>query len=514
MNLDKIPNKPGCYLFKDSFKKIIYIGKAKNLKKRVSNYFREKTHDSKTRALVKQIKDIDFIVTNNEIEALILENNLIKKNMPKYNINLKDSKRYAYIRVTNEEYPRIILARKRDDKGKYYGPFTSAEKRDYVLYLLNRTFKLRTCKKLPKRACLKKHIGLCVAPCIKPDKKDYMRRVSMAEKILKGKIKELVQNLKKKMKNYSNKQEFEKALELKNQIQAIKYLEERQNVERQKKYDEDIINFIIDKEKIYLYVFNIYKGTLENKQEFIFDRTENFLEEFLVQYYSEEKIPKEIVLPKKISPEVIRFLERKRKRKVQINIPKKGEKKDLLKLVKRNIEISFFSETSVLEKLQKRINLQELPVVIECFDISHLSGTSTVASMVQFRNALADKQNYRKFKIRSVEYIDDFQAISEVIKRRYYRLKKENLDYPNLIIIDGGLGQLNSAIKSLKELNIKIPIISIAKQFEEIYIPGHEKPLRLSKKDSSLKLVQKIRDEAHRFAISYQRYLRKKKLRE
>lgn len=508
-----IPESPGCYLYLDKNKKIIYVGKAKNLKKRVSSYFKNKYLDSKTQALVSNIKEIDFIVTNSEVEALILENSLIKKNKPKYNIDLKDSKGYAYIHLTDEKFPRYLIARNKKNKGKYFGPFISAQGRDYILQLINKTFKLRTCKKLPKRKCLRYDIGICSAPCInKISKDEYEKDVKEAELVLKGKTKELEKKLEEKMNKYSKKQEFEKALVAREKILAIQYLKEKQNVKREKKYDEDILNYLVKDETVYLMLFNIYKGTLENKKEFTFQFKENFLDEFLLRYYSENEIPKKIIIAKKVDDSIQDYLKKIKKSKVELLVPKKGELKDLLELVKRNIEIHYFGDIEKLEELKKKLRLQKNPNVIECFDISHLGGTEIVASMVQFRGGKPDKTNYRKYRIKTSQKNDDFAAMREVVQRRYSRLQKEKKEFPDLIVIDGGLGQLNSSLKSLKEIGIKIPIISLAKKFEEVYIPGIEFPLRFDPKNKARLLLEAIRDEAHRFAVKFQRERRFKKI--
>jgi excinuclease ABC subunit C len=308
--------------------------------------------------------------------------------------------------------------------------------------------------------------------------------------------------------------DFENALILRNQITAIQHLQEHQKMQRQHIFDEDIINYLVRDGTVYLMLFNIYKGTLSTKNEFVFGFTPDFFEEFIVQYYSENPIPSEVIVPQKLSNSLTVFLKHKRKKKVRIVVPKKAAKKQLLDLVIKNIEITFFGDVSKVEELHRQLNLQELPQVIECFDISHLSGTSMVGSMVQYRNGKPDKTNYRRFRIRTVEGIDDVAAIAEVVRRRYTRLKQENAEMPHLIIIDGGRGQLNSAVLELEKLDVKIPVISIAKQFEEIYLPGSSQPVHLAKKEKALLFIQEIRDEAHRFAISYNRLLRKKKLRE
>jgi excinuclease ABC subunit C len=466
IELSKLPTNPGCYIYKDKEARIIYIGKAKNLKKRVSSYFQRKNHDMKTIALVENIDSVDFIVTNNEIEALILENNLIKKHQPKYNIDLKDSKRYAYIQETDEEIPKLIIARKIGGNGKLFGPFTSGEERDNLIRLLNRLFMLRTCKKLPKKPCLRYHIKLCSAPCSVVSKEEYMEQIDRAAKVLSGKTSELIAELKQEMKKASAEQNYEKAKLIRDQLSALDYLSEKQNMERQKKYNEDILNYIIRNEKVYLILFNIYKGTLINKQEFTFNYNPDFLNEFIVQYYSgigAGNIPKELIVPEEIDDSLKDFFEHKSKTKISITMPKIGEKKQLLELVKTNIEIAFFGDISKVEELKSKLKLNDSPNVIECFDISHISGTSMVGSMVQFRNGKSDKSNYRRFKIKTVGQIDDFASIAEVVKRRYSRLKEENKPMPDLIIIDGGKGQLSSAMQELNNLGLKIPTIAIAK---------------------------------------------------
>lgn len=515
IDLSSIPSNPGCYMYKDKLGKIIYVGKAKNLKKRVSSYFNKKDHDSKTKALVSNISSVDFLITDTEVEALILENNLIKKNKPKYNIDLKDSKRYAYIQLTSEEYPRLLVARTTNEKGRFYGPFVSASNRDYVLEALIRIFKIRTCKKLPKRECLRYSIGLCTAPCTnKISKEEYISQINKAEMILKGKNKELLKELKEKMREESNKQNYEIAIEIRNQIEAIENLNEKQKMELQKDYDEDLINYSIYKNRVYLMIFSSRKGLLENKRDFEFENKENFLEEFIIRYYSEfdTKIPRKILIPEKVNKNLEKALTKIKNQKVSIEIPKKGTSKELLDLVKKNVEIILFGDYEKIEDLRDKLKLRDTPEVIECFDISHLSGTSTVASMVQFRFGKNDSSNYRRYKIKTVNQIDDFASMKEVISRRYSKLKFEKLPFPNLIIIDGGKGQLSSALEEIEKLNIKIPIISLAKREEEVFIPGKSSPIILDKKSKALRLLQEIRDEAHRFAITYNRLLRKKNM--
>lgn len=515
IDLASIPDQPGCYLFKDQKNIIIYIGKARSLKKRVRSYFSPKERDPKTERLVEHIHTIDTMITDTEVEALILENTLIKRHQPKYNINLKDAKNYAYIRVTDEEFPRLTVARRRTGKGEYFGPFVSAAARDYVLTALNKAFRFRTCRRFPKKPCLRYHIKLCDAPCTGGIMADhYGQRVANAKMILKGRAETLIQRLKREMKELSEQLQFEQAIEIRNRIAAVERLKEKQKMDRQKQFNEDVVNYVVRNGTVYLVQFNIHRGVLENKQEFQFEETENFFEEFLVQYYSEHPVPREIILPEPVEESVIEFLRGKREGAVQVTVPLKGEKRKLVDLVMENIKATQLADVEKLEDLRRALSLQSTPTVIECFDISHLAGTATVASMVQFRNGAPDKSNYRRFKIKTVAGIDDFASIAEVVRRRYARLQEEQNEMPDLVVIDGGAGQLNAALAALRDLGLALPIVSIAKKFEEIYVPGTPEPtvLRLSRKRKGLQLIQRIRDDAHRFAITYNRLLRKKSL--
>jgi excinuclease ABC subunit C len=519
IDLSGVPDNPGCYIFSDNAGKVIYVGKAKNLKKRVKSYFQKKELDAKTQGLVYAVNAVDFIVTDTEVEALVLENTLIKKHRPRYNINLKEAQKYAYVRLTDEPFPRLVVARGHRDrqvtgKGELFGPFVSAAARDHILAVLNKTFKLRTCVRLPKKACLRYHIRLCHAPCINHiDETNYGEKIKQARQVLKGDTQELIVQMSGEMKQASEELNFEHALDLRDQIGALKGLRERQNMERDRKYDEDIIHYVIKNSTVYLLLFNVHRGILENKQAFNFEPTDkDFFEEFLVQYYSDNKVPTELIVPQALGESAISFLKLRAGKTVHVTVPQRGEKKQLLDLVMKNIEITFFGDIEKLRDLKAALKMQETPEVIECFDISHISGTGMVASMVQFRNALPDKSNYRRYRIKTVTNVDDFAAIAEVVRRRYTRLKEENAELPDLILIDGGIGQLNAATAELKALRVRIPTISLVKKFEEIYVPGADEPLVLSRKSKALQLLQRVRDEAHRFAITYNRLLRKKEL--
>jgi excinuclease ABC subunit C len=514
IDTDTVPHLPGCYLFKDVAGAVLYVGKARDLKKRVASYIQKQDHDPKTVALLAAASDLDFIVTNTEVEALLLENTLIKKHSPRYNIKLKDSSRYACIHLTDDAFPRICISRKADGRGKFFGPFVSSWERDYVLQAVRKTFGLRTCRRLPKRACLRYHLGACSGPCIgRINEDEYGERVKRAQSVLKGDIGELIGSLKDEMSGLADRQDFERALEIRDEIAALERLLERQNVERIRRYDQDVLSYLIEGGNVYLMLFKVYKGTLEGKEEFVFAFQENFLEEFIVQYYSETEPPEELIMAEALDEPIIEFLSHVKGKRVRVTVPRQGEKKSLLELARKNLEIGFFGDRRKLEALQEELHLPKSPEVIECFDISHLAGTSTVGSMVQFRGGRPDKSNYRRFKIKGVEGIDDLASIAEVVRRRYARIMEEGQELPDLVVIDGGSGQLDAAMQELRRLRVRLPVISIAKSEEEIYIPGLEKPLPIKSDEKASLFIQEIRDEAHRFAIAYNRLLRQKALR-
>jgi len=504
-----LPNSPGCYLFKDEHGVVLYVGKAKDLKKRVSNYFQKKDHDPKTALLVTKIKNIDFVMVTNEVEAFLLENNLIKKYYPYFNLDLKDSRRYAYIRLSEDELPWLEVARIRNEKGEYFGPFVSGSIRKVIMDTVSRNFKVLTQKPSPQ---LRKLM----------DKEEYNKRVNQVKKILKGNVDELASELQKSMEENSKKNNFEYAITLRNQIAALETLKEKQKMEFTKTIDAHIINYEISAGEVHLLLFNVRKGVVEDKQEFVFPQKEDFLEEFLVQFYNEQNIPGEIILPVEVSSSFEEYLskkaneteskERKLKNKVKIIVPKGGEKKELLDFVSKNITATFFAGKERIEELQKALELKNPPHVIECFDISHLGGTNTVASMVSFKDGFPNKSNYRKFKIRAEANNDDLLAMREAVERRYSGTLSKSMKNPDLIVLDGGPTQLGVAVEVLNKLKLKIPVISLAKEFEEIHSPERKSSLRLDRKHKGLLMLQAIRDEAHRFANAYRKVLKRKEV--
>ena len=495
-----LPTSPGCYLFKDSDGKIIYIGKARNLRKRVSSYFQKKEHDAKTELMISKINSVDTIVTPSEVEAFLLESNLIKKYRPQYNLDLKDSYRYAYLKLNDGNFPWIEVARKREKEGEYFGPFVSSKIRKNLLEVLERNFKILTRKPSPR---LKKILV----------KEDYSERIENAKKILNGQVDVLIKELEEKMKNSSEKTYYEHALTLRNQINALKSLKQKQIMEMTSTVDLNAINFQHIGNEIFLIVFYVRKGVLEEKQSYNFDYYEDFFEDFLTQFYSVSPIPNEIIVPVSVDKSLEKFLSEKKGKTVKIFVPQKGDKKELLDLVFHNIITTFFAGSERINELKKILQIEKIPRRIECYDISHLGGKNTVASMVTFVDGLPEKSSYRKFRIRTAKEGDDYQAIREVIERRFTGMLKGKLSSPDLIVIDGGKGQLNSALSILNKFHFEIPVIGLAKKFEEIFLPEKNEPLKIDTKNKGLQLLQAIRDEAHRFAISYQKNLRMRELR-
>ena len=519
-----LPGKPGCYIFKDKNNNIVYVGKAKNLKKRISSYFRKDIVDPKTQKLVDGIDSLDFIITPDEIAALLLESKLIKQHKPKYNIILKDDKSFAYIKITNEEFPRIVVVREKNilwGEKNLFGPYISGNARRETVRLLNKIFLLRVCKKLPKRACILYHLHQCSAPCIKKISRDeYLENVKKAKMVLSGETGELIRILGNEMKNFSKNEQYELAKNRRDQILALEYISKKPGIALRKTYDQDVINYIIDKDVVFLQLFNIHKGVISNRNDFVIENNElgimnhGFLKKFIQQYYFSNAIPQEIIIPKDFSEKnlIEKYLKILAKRKVKITVPKAGSKIQLLNVLKENIISKHELGEKNLVELRDTLLLPNYPLVIECFDVSNLGNQNIVGSMVQFREGKPDTSNYRRFKIKTVQGQSDFDSMKEIVYRRYYRLKMEKSQLPDLVVIDGGKPQLTAALMSLKDLGLIIPTIALAKQEEEIYTADAMFPIQLAKNNSALLMLQRVRNEAHRFAIQYHRLLRSKKI--
>ena len=513
----QIPKSPGCYIYKDKEGNIIYIGKAKNLVNRVRSYFSLSDQSVKTQHLVSRIYSMEWIVVDNEVEALLLENNLIKKHKPKYNIDLKDNKRYAYIEITADKFPRILSTRKVNKSGTYFGPYTDGYQRVQLVRTAVSIFKIRTCQILPKHACLNYYIGICTAPCINNvDEAQYKLQVEEAKKFLKGEIEPTVKILNDDMQKFSKELKFEKALERKRQLEAISNIYDKQKVELIKGYDQDIMAMLRYNEYAIIEIFTVSKGVISGKQEYRIEYTGDVFEEFIRRYYSSKKIPYEIVLSQDIEDREVlgEYLSKLRNAKVIITVPEKGDKKELIELALKNASINL-EENQTLIELQQKLNIPEYPKIIECFDISNLGSEHIVAGMTRFVDGRKDKSGYRKFMIRSTAgKQNDFASIGEAVYRRYKRLKNEKSEYPDLIIVDGGLGQLSMALRSLKAVGLKIPIIALAKENEEIYTPSSKEPMQFDKNSKMMLLLREIRDSVHDFVLGYNRKRREMKLRD
>ena len=531
--LKLLPTNPGVYLMKNEQAKIIYVGKAINLKNRVKSYFQSsKNHSPKVKSMVEKISDFEYIITANEIEALILECNLIKKYRPKYNISLRDDKTYPYIKVTlNEDYPTVSITRKiLKDGAKYFGPYTSAGAVHEVLNLLKKLFQIRSCRQMnTKRPCLEFHIKRCLAPCTgRVEKSEYREMIKSLCLFLEGRNEVVLKELTNRMQIAAENFQFELAAKLRDQVLAIEKISAKQNIIIGSS-DQDIIGLARKADEACIQIFFIRSGKMIGRDHFLLNGTEDetdsaLLNAFLEQYYNKATfIPKEILLPAEIENEEIlsAWLSQKKNGKVSFGLPQRGVKKEMVLMANDNavvvLEEQMIKNSAGLEQtvgamkdLGRYLRMEKELKRIECFDISHIQGSETVASMVVFSNGAPDKQEYRRYKLKSVEgKPDDFKSMQEVVGRRY---RQSDGIMPDLIIIDGGKGQLNSALEIIRALgHYQIPVVGLAKQFEYVFLEGQSEPVILPPNSKALYLIQRIRDEAHRFAITYHRKLRHKR---
>jgi excinuclease ABC subunit C len=515
-----IPTNPGVYIYRNELDEILYIGKAKSLRSRVNSYFKNKDQPLKTRQLVERIRQIDWVIVNNEVEALLLENKLIKQHTPKYNISLKDAKTYAYIALTREVYPRILTSRKVSRKLESFGPYTDGFVRQDLQRLVTRVFKLRTCKTLPKRACLNFHINLCSAPCIgNVSAEQYAEQVEKARSFLGGDYEQTIEQIKNRMQTSSSNQKYEDALELRNQMNSIYLLTQHQIVDNERRFDQDILAFKQYDQKVLVVQMGVRKGVLLGKKEFSVDLQPQIEQEFLKAFYTTNQIPREILLNKPCWQEpaekaaLEEFLSAKRCAPVSLTIPRRADKLGLVKLAEKNLESTLDTDSALVD-LQNYLNLPVLPRIIECFDISNLGREHVVSGMVTFKDAKPDKKNYRKFKIKSFVGQDDFGAISEVVSRRYKRLLEEKEPLPDLVMVDGGAGQVAAAKSALQGLGLQLPLIGLAKEHEEIYLPNEQAPRCFDKSSRMMLLLRRIRDATHEFSLGYNRKRREMKIKE
>ena len=535
--LKLLPDKPGVYIMKNAEGRIIYVGKAIVLKNRVRQYFQSgKNHTPKVRAMVSHIADFEIIMTASEVEALILECNLIKKHRPRYNISLKDDKSYPYVKVTlQEDFPRVFITRRiLKDGARYFGPYTNATAVHESLKLLRRLFPLRTCKHLQERPCLEYHIKRCLAPCAgKVEKGDYDAMIRAVLLFLEGRTEDVEKELQLRMEQAAESFHFEIAARLRDQLLAVRKVAEKQNIVTGSG-DQDAIGLARSEIGVVVQVFMIRGGKMIGREHFLLQGSEDesdgqVLAAFLQQYYHRATfIPREILLPLEIPQTEQELLEKwlsakKQKAKVQLILPQRGTKKDIVDMAASNAEKYLHDEAArikqandqtlgAVEELGRYLGLPKPPDRMECFDISHNQGSETVASMVVFEGGLPKKSDYRRFKIQSTEgKPDDFLSMREVTTRRYVDLPEEEL--PDLIIIDGGKGQLSSALEIIRNVagHMHVPVVGLAKQFELVFTEGNPEPVVLPRHSQALYLIQRIRDEAHRFAITYHRKLRGKR---
>ena len=524
--LELLPTSPGCYIHKDKNGTIIYVGKAKNLRNRVRSYFRG-SHDTKTEALVSEIVDFEFIVTESNIEALLLEINLIKENKPKYNIMLKDDKSYPFIKITNERYPRLIITRQvKKDGGLYFGPYPDVGAANEIKRLLDRIFPFSKCTNPPSKVCFYYHIGQCMAHTI--CKKDEAYFKSMAQEVsdfLKGQDDKIIDDLKGKMAAAAQTMEFERAAEYRDLIQAIGTLRTKQRVMAKDLQNRDVFGYYVDKGWMCVQVFFVRQGKLIERDVNLFpyynDPDEDFLT-YVGQFYQEKYhlVPNEVLIPQDIDEEAVKALV-----DTKILKPQRGEKKQLVNLAIKNARVSLEQKFNLLEKSVEKTqgaieNLGRLlqiptPVRIESFDNSNIMGTSPVSAMVVFVNGKPSKKDYRKYKIKTVVGPDDYASMREVIRRRYGRVQRDGLTPPDLIVIDGGQGQVNIAKQVIQEeLGLDIPIAGLQKndkhQTHELLFGDPLEVVELSRNSQEFFLLQRIQDEVHRFAITFHRQLRSK----
>lgn len=531
-----LPGNPGVYRFLDKKNKVIYVGKAKNLKKRVSSYFTKEHESGKIRVMVKKIADISFVVVNTELDALLLENNLIKKYQPRYNVMLKDDKSFPWICIRKEPFPRVFSLRNpnRRDGSEYYGPYASVKMMNTVLDLVRQLYPLRTCnlnltrKNIESgkfKVCLEYHIGNCKGPCEgHQTEEDYKETIDAIRQIIKGNINTVARKLKELMMESADNYEFERAQTIKEKLELLERFQSKSTIVNPKIHNVDVYSIISDVESGYVNYLKVVNGavvqahTIEMKKRL--DENEHDLLAMAIADFRQrfDSDSKEIIVPFEMDFEL---------EGLTTTIPQRGDKKQLLDLSTRNAKYYKLEKDKqqslvdperhtkrMLKTMQKDLRLKEPPRHIECFDNSNIQGTNPVAAMVVFRNAKPEKKEYRHYNIKTVTGPDDYASMREVVYRRYKRLLEEERDLPQLIVIDGGKGQLSAALKSLEELGLrgKISIIGIAKKLEEIYFPGDPVPLYIDKTSETLKVIQHLRDEAHRFGITHHRKRREKEL--
>jgi len=544
--LGSLPPKPGVYLMKDAYGHVVYVGKAINLRNRVRSYFHSPHEQApKVRRLVEHVSDLEFIVTGSELEALILECNLIKKHRPRYNVRLKDDKHYPYIKITlQDEFPRVLTVRRmHDDGARYFGPYTSSKAVQQTLEVLHRLFPYLICKReitgKDRRPCLYYHIGRCVGPCIGAvTPEEYRTLTQQVVLFLEGKQERIVTDLQRGMELASRSLQFERAAALRDQIRALQQVVEKQRIVSASRDDQDVIAFAREDGQVCVQTFFIRGGKLMGREYFVLTGTQDeenhqVMSSFVKQFYDKAAhIPADILLQHSVDEALVieEWLRRKRGTKVAIHVPRRGKGQELVKMAAENAvetlrhlraqwEADEARQVKALEELETALHLDRAPTRIECYDISNIQGTSATGSMVVFVKGVAKKGDYRRFRIKSVAGADDYAMLQEVLRRRFKKAlpqatvsadeKEAWRILPDLLIVDGGKGQLHAALEVMAEAGVcGLGVIGLAKQREEVFVPGRSDPILLPRDSEGLYLLQRVRDEAHRFAIGYHRRLR------
>jgi excinuclease ABC subunit C len=543
--LKRLPAKPGVYLFRDSAGKILYVGKAKSLRPRVRSYFQQ-SGDTRSgiAGMVGRIADLEVIVTGNEVEALHLEQNLVKRHRPPYNVRLRDDKSFPYIAVTvDDEYPRVMFTRERHRRGVvYFGPYANAKKVRETLDVLNRVFRFRPCEG-PKPGrhsgipCLDFHIDRCYAPCVNYiSKEDYRQVIDGVIEFLSGETRPIIRDLERRMKEAADNENFEEAARYRNRLFSVRHLAERQAADRRSVGTVDVVGVAIDADRAAVQVFPLRDGRMVDRYAFHLENVEGHdpaavLEAFALEYYgSAPSVPPQIIVPPDAgdTAALSEFLSERRGSRVEVRTAERGEKRRLQELADQNAQVALEADTAraetsrlrrveALEDLRECLNLESLPLRIECFDVSNIQETAPVSAMVVFQDGVPKKAHYRKFGIRRQDGQDDYAALAEAISRRFARLAtatSEEYDegfaaVPNLVVIDGGKGQLSAAVQAMQAYDLpRVAVISLAKRDEEVFVPDRPEPIRLARHSPALQLLQRVRDEAHRFALGFHRQRR------
>lgn len=529
---EDLPQKPGIYIMKDSDDNIIYIGKSKSLRSRVKSYFKDKYDASKTKMLMSHFNSLEYIITDSEKEALILEANLIKKHRPKYNIRLKDDKRYPYVKITDEKFPRLIITRNIEKTGSYFGPFTDVGSVRQTVKFLKSLFKIRTCRRMGD-PCLNWQIDLCYGPCGgNISEKKYKKLINKIDLFFQGKYIEIIKNLEKEMKQASKDFNFEKAAVLRDQMASIAEVMEKQFVDFRDELDQDVIAMSFDGDSAVVVVFSIRNGKINGKDDFLMSGAKNnknneVISAFIQQYYSISRyVPKEIILEERIKDGeerriIIDWLSDLRGEEVELTVPLDGSKLRLIRMVMKNAEIIKKQKRKMknaMIELKKYLKLPKLPRIIEGYDVSNISGKLAVGSKISFLDSKPNKKQYKRFKLETPGP-NDYEMMRELLNRRFKPLKEcfdeyketKKCEEPDLIVIDGGKGQLGIVTEVLKKYNLEhIPIIGLAKEYEEIFMPQNQAPIVIPRYNEGFHLLQRVRDESHRFAVTYHRKLRSK----